>query len=154
MADAEIMPVGMGELTLISDLYNEVFRPMRDRTFFERRFKGRINPILLVAQVEKRPAGFVMGYEQKPGTFYIWLIGVLPAYRNQGIASQLMEAVSAWASDNDYHTIRFECFNQHRPMLRLGIRQKYDVVGIRYDKDTESNLVMMELLLAEYHEDT
>lgn len=151
MANADITPVGLSELSLICDLYNEVFRPVRERGYFERRLKGRLNPLLLVAQVEKRPAGFAIGYEHKPGTYYCWLIGVRQAYRRAGIATQLMEAMAAWAGDNGYHTVRFECFNHHRPMLRLAVRQGYDITGIRYDKDTESNLVIMELTLKEDH---
>lgn len=149
MANADITPVGMGELPLINDLYNEVFRPGRDLGFFERRLKGRRNPLLLVAHVERQPAGFAIGYENKPGTFYCWLIGVRSAYRRAGIASQLMEAISAWAADNDYHTVRFECFNRQRPMLRLAIRQGYDIVGIRWDSDNSTNLIIMEHNLAE-----
>lgn len=153
MANAEIYPVGMGELPLVTDLYNEVFRPGRDLAFFVRRLKGRINPLMLIAQVEKQPVGFALGYENKPSTFYNWLIGVLPDYRRGGIASQLMEAMSAWARDNGYHTVRFECYNRHRPMLHLAINQNFNAVGFRYDADAEDNLLIMELNLTEAQED-
>ena len=60
-----------------------------------------------------------------------------------------MEALSAWARDNGYHWIRFECYNHHRPMLRLAISQNYNIVGIRWDTDAESNLVIMEQNVSE-----
>ena len=144
MANADIIMLGARDLPIIVDLFNEVFRPARDVAFFERRLRGRTNPLILMAQLEGRPVGFALGYENKPRTFYCWLIGVKPDYRRAGIASQLMEAMAAWAADNDYHIVRFECFNSQRPMLHLAISQNYDIVGIRYDSDTGQNLIILE----------
>lgn len=149
MANAEITPVGLGELDLIVDLFRQVFRPGRERSFFERRFRGRYNPLLLLAQVDREPAGFAIGYELKPGAFYCWLVGVLAQHRRAGIAAQLMEAMTAWAKDNGYHIIRFECYNSQRPMLHLAIRQGYDIVGLRLDPDTGTNLIILENDLGE-----
>lgn len=149
MANAEIVVVGLGELSVIVDLYDEVFRPSRDRSFFERRIRGRVNPLILLARVEQRPVGFAIGYENKPGTFYCWLIGVVQDYRRAGIAAQLMEAMASWASENGYHTIRFECFNWQRPMLHLAISQKYDIVGLRFDQQTGTNHLILEHTLTE-----
>jgi len=149
MANTEIVPVGFDELSLVVDLFNEVFRPGREQKFFERRFQGRLNPLLLIAQISHKPAGFAAGYELKPGTFYCWLVGVRASCRRAGIASQLMEAIAAWAIDNEYHTIRFECYNRHRPMLRLAISQGFDVVGVRMDPDAGENLIVLERKLGE-----
>lgn len=149
MANVDIVQVGPGELDAIVDLYGEVFRPPRERAHFERRLKGRANTLMLLAIIEKRPVGFAIGYEIKPGTFYCWLIGVLPDYRRLGIAAQVMEALAAWADDNNYHTVRFECYNAQRPMLHLAINQNYNIVGIRYDADVGDNLIIMEHQVAE-----
>ena len=149
MANADIVLLGSGELPLIADLFNQVFRPGRDVTYFERRLKGRLNPLILLAQIEKQPAGFLLGYEIKASTYYCWLLGVLPAYRNAGIASQLMEALAAWTRENAYHVLRVECYNRSRPMLRLAIRQGFDIVGMRFDTDESANLIIMELAVSE-----
>ncbi len=149
MANAEIIVIGLSELGTVADLYNEVFRPSRDRSFFERRIRGRINPLILLARVDGRPVGFSIGYENKPGTFYCWLIGVLQDFRRAGIASQLMEAMAAWSSDNGYHTIRFECFNWQRPMLHVAIGQGYDLVGQRFDRQSHDNLLILEPTVTE-----
>ncbi|GMU23526.1 MAG: hypothetical protein AMXMBFR13_36040 [Phycisphaerae bacterium] len=149
MANAEIIVVGLSELSTIVDIYNDVFRPSKDRGSFERRIRGRTNPLLLLAQIDHRPVGFAIGYENKPGTFYCWLLGVLPDYRRSGIASQLMEAMAAWAGENGYQIIRFECYNWQRPMLHLAINQRYDIVGLRFDAPTGANLLILEHLLTE-----
>lgn len=149
MANADIVLLGPGELPLIEDMFNQVFRPGRDRSYFERRLKGRYNSLILLAQVQKRPAGFALGYEIKPSTFYCWLLGILPEYRQAGIASQLMEAMAAWAREHAYRVLRFECYNRHRPMLRLAIKQNFDVVGVRFDTEEGANLITMEQVISE-----
>src|SRR5262249_5990579 len=105
MADAMIDVVGQEDLPLIGQLYNQIFRPPRDLESFRRRYLGRHNVLQLVARVKDRPVGFFLGFELKPLTFFGWFWGVLPDYRRQGIASQLMDAVHAWARQNDYESV-------------------------------------------------
>jgi GNAT superfamily N-acetyltransferase len=144
MADAIVDIVGPEDLPLIVQLYNQIFRPSRDLESFRRRFRGRYNVLQMVARVGDRPVGFFLGFELKPTVYFAWFYGVVPEFRRQGIASQLMDAVHAWARDNDYNAIRFECHNQHRPMLHLAIALGYDIVGIRWDPDRGDNLVLFE----------
>ena len=63
-------------------------------------------------------------------------------------ATKLMGAVHEWAGDQGYESVRFECHNQHRPMLHLAIAQRYDIVGIRWDPDRGDNLVIFERSLS------
>ena len=147
MADAIIDIVGPEELPIIVRLYNQIFRPMRDAAGFRRRFLGRHNVLQMIARVGDRPVGFFLGFELKPRAFFAWFYGVLPDYRRQGIASQLMEAVHSWARLHEYESIRFECHNQHRPMLHLAIALEYDIVGIRWDPDRGANLVLFQKML-------
>jgi GNAT superfamily N-acetyltransferase len=144
MADAIIDIVGPEELPDIVRLYNQIFRPGRDLESFRRRFLGRYNVLQLVARISERPVGFFLGFELKPTVFFAWFYGVLPEFRRQGIASQLMDAVHSWARQEDYEAIRFECHNQHRPMLHLAIAKEYDIVGMRWDPDRGANLVLFE----------
>jgi GNAT superfamily N-acetyltransferase len=147
MADAVIEMVGPEELPVLVQLYNQIFRPPRDLDSFKRRYRGRYNILQLVASVKNRPVGFFLGFELKPAVFFAWFYGVIPEFRRQGIASQMMEAVHEWARQNEYESIRFECHNQHRPMLHLAIALQYDIVGIRWDPDRGDNLVIFEKVL-------
>ena len=147
MADVIVDIVGPEDLPLIAQLYNQIFRPGRDEASFRRRYLGRHNILQMVAQVEGRPVGFFLGFELKPTVFFAWFYGVLPEFRRQGIASQLMEAVHSWAKQHEYESLRFECHNQHRPMLHLAIALGYDIVGIRWDPDRGDNLVIFEKVL-------
>ena len=112
MADAIIERVGEEELPVVVELYNQIFRPPRDTESFQRRFRGRYNILQLIARIGDQPVGFFIGFELKPTVFFAWFYGVVPEYRRQGIASQLMEAVHSWAQQNEYESIRFECHNQ------------------------------------------
>lgn len=149
MANAKIDIISQGDLPLIADLYSQIFRPAHDVEFFHRRFLGRYNPLILVASVDEQAAGFFTGFELKPTVYFSWLYGVLPDYRRAGIASQMNEAVHAWAHEHGYQSIRFECHNQHRPMLHLAIAHGYDIIGIRWDHDRSNNLVIFEKMLGE-----
>ena len=144
MANADIVVVGPGELELISRLYNEVFTPREDEEFFRRRYMGRHNVCMLVGIVEKTHVGFIIGFELMPNTYFCWLCGVLPDFRRAGVATQLMQGLEAWAFEHHYHTIRFECQNQHRPMLHVAITEDYDLVGIRWDPAMAQNVVIFE----------
>jgi GNAT superfamily N-acetyltransferase len=148
MADATIDIVGPEELPMIVQLYNQIFRPPRDVDSFQRRFLGRYNTLQLVARLGERPVGFFLGFELKPTVYFGWFYGVLPEIRRQGVASQVMDAVHSWARQNGYESIRFECHNQHRPMLHLAIAQEYDIVGMRWDADRGENLVIFEKVLS------
>lgn len=144
MADAKIELIGPGDIAILVDIYSQVFSPPRDAEFFERRFASRRNVTIMLAVVEENPVGFIIGYEMMPTTYFCWLCGVVSDFRRAGIATQLMQGVEAWAADNRYALVRFECQNQHRPMLHTAITEGFDLVGIRYDTGTGANVVIFE----------
>jgi GNAT superfamily N-acetyltransferase len=143
MANVEIIRIGPAEYGLIGDLYNAIFRPPQDASFFERRLANRTS-LVLVAELQQRPVGFLCSYELRPTTFYNWLTGVVSDARRMGVASQLLQAEHAWARERGYEMCRLECYNHCRPMLTMAIRHGYDVVGIRWDAHTSGNLVIFE----------
>ncbi|HEY1376157.1 MAG TPA: GNAT family N-acetyltransferase [Gemmataceae bacterium] len=147
MADAIIDIVGQEDLPVIVDLYNQIYRPPRDVESFRRRFRGRYNALRMIARIKDQPVGFFLGFELKPTTFFAWFYGVLPDFRRQGIATQLMEAVHEWAREQEYESVRLECHNSARPMLHLAIELEYIVAGIRWDPDRGDNLVIFEKTL-------
>jgi GNAT superfamily N-acetyltransferase len=147
MADAIVEIVGQEDLPVIVELYNQIYRPARDLESFRRRFLGRYNVLNMIARIKDRPVGFFLGFELKPTTFFAWFYGVLPDYRRQGIATQLMEAVHDWARESSYESVRLECHNSARPMLHLSLALGYTIAGIRWDPDRGDNLVIFEKTL-------
>lgn len=149
MADAIIDRINPADLDLIGHLYNQIFRPERDADWIRRRLKGRNNPLIQVARMGRDAVGFYAGMELKPSVHFSWLVGVVPEMRRSGIATQLMHAAEDWARTEGYHTLRFECDNHIRPFLHFGIADGYDIVGIRWDQDRMSNLIIFEKTIGE-----
>ena len=131
MADVIIDLLAPDDVSVVVQLYNQVFRPPRDDEHFQRRYQGRYNVLQMVARMDQRPVGFLLGFELKPRVFFLWFLGVLSGARRQGVASQLLDALHSWARQNDYECVRCECFNRQRSMLHLALASEYDVVGIR-----------------------
>jgi GNAT superfamily N-acetyltransferase len=144
MTNVKIVVIGTRELTLFADLYSQIFTPPQDEPYFERRFQGRTNVSMMVAEVDDKPVGIASGYELRPATYFCWFCGVLTDVRRMGVATQLIQAQQAFAKDNGYQMVRFECQNQHRPVLHLAISEGYDLVGIRWDIQTAANFVIFE----------
>jgi GNAT superfamily N-acetyltransferase len=147
MADVIIDVLAPDDLSVVVQLYNQIFRPPRDEEHFQRRYQGRHNIVQMVARLDDRAVGFVLGFELKPRVFFTWFYGVIGPNRRQGIASQLMEALHSWAKQNDYESIRCECFNRQRGMLHLALSHDYDIVGLRWDYDHSENLVLLQKML-------
>lgn len=148
MADAIIDRLSPGDVDTLRHMYNSVFRPERDAAWFERRLKGRPNPLIQVARIGDDAVGFYVGLELKPSTHFGWLLGVVPDSRRQGIGTQLMRSAIDWARTEGYQVMRFEVPNSVRHSLHFGIEEGFDIVGLRWDSDLMTNLVIFEKSLA------
>ena len=84
----------------------------------------------LIAYSGGKPAGFKLGYGTEPELFYSWLGGVLPAYRQSGIAQRLLVAQEQWARAEGYHRLQVKTRNSFPGMLQLLIKNRYYVIGL------------------------
>jgi len=148
MADVIVDLLAPDDVSVVVSLYNQIFRPPRDEEHFLRRYQGRHNIVQMIARMEGRAVGFAVGFELKPRVFFLWFLGVLNSHRRQGVASQLLDAIHHWATENDYESIRCECFNRQRPMLHVALENEYDIVGIRWDYDHGDNLLLLQKMLS------
>lgn len=149
MADAIIDRLDPTDLSTITHLYNQMFRPEWSAEDIQRRLRGRFNVLVQVARIESDAVGFYVGMELKPTVHFAWLCGVASEMRRTGIATQLMHAAEDWARTEGYQFLRFECDNKIRPFLHFGIANQYDITGLRWDGERMSNLVVFEKALAD-----
>jgi len=149
MTKASIDRIDPTDLGTIAHVYNHIFRPGRTEEEIRRRMRGRIGILALVARVERDAVGFYLGMELKPSVHFAWMVGVVNDLRRTGVATQLMGYAEDWATAEGYRSMRFECDNRIRPMLHFGIAAAYDVVGIRWDPDRLTNLIIFEKTLTE-----
>lgn len=147
MSDIVIDLINPEDTELLAHLHNQMFRPERTPESFSRRFQGRSKILVLVARLKTNAVAYYVGFELKPSVHFAWLVGVVPEFRRQGVASRMMQTAQMWAREQGYVSLRFECNNTHRPMLHFGISNEYQIVGIRWDPDTGQNLVIFERLL-------
>ena len=148
MADVIVDQLAPDDVSTVVRLYNQIFRPPRGPEDLSRRYLGRHNVVQMVARLRDRPVGFLIGFELKPRVFFLWFVGVLSEFRRQGVGSQLLEALESWCHENDYESVRCECYNQQRAMLQYLVQAGFDIVGLRYDADDGENLVMWQKSLA------
>jgi len=149
MAQADISIITEQQLPTIIELYNQVFRPAETEDYFRRRFQGRYNVLVMLASLDNRPVGFVIGFELKPFVFYNWLTGVHPDFRRKNIARQLVESQNAWAKAHGYEYTRLEGLNRHKAMNHLALTVGYDIVGTRWDSVRSDLLIQFEKALVE-----
>ena len=148
MPQAEIIIADEALLPEAVDLYNEVFRPKQDIAFFKRRLLGHYNILMLIARVDDRPVGMLIGYEERPGLYRHWLGAVHPDFRRGGVGQQLMEAAQSWAVEHGYDAIRCEASNRQREWLQFAVKMGFDVIGIRYEGERADNMIVFEKPLA------
>ncbi|MFG0252703.1 MAG: GNAT family N-acetyltransferase [Phycisphaerales bacterium JB038] len=144
MSDIVIDLVDPADTKLLVHLYNQIFRPERTEENLVKRYRCRNDVLIMVARYENDAVGFYAGFELKVGVHFGWLCGVVNDFRRQGIGTRLMQAAEDWVRTHDYHCMRLECYNRHRPMLQFAIASGYDIVGIRWDADASANLIIFE----------
>lgn len=82
-----------------------------------------------VAEMDSKLIAFVVGYGEESGSFYIYLFGVEPNYRNQGVGQGLLRHVERWAQKSEYNGMAVQSRNKFPDMLRLLIRNEYKIVA-------------------------
>lgn len=102
----------------------------RDEVGAEMAYYMERGPFLVnLALIDNRVIGYKAGYERKPGHFYSWLGCVDPAFRGRGVAGTLMHRQHDWCSQQHYHTVRTQTYNQWRGMLILNLTHGFDIIG-------------------------
>ncbi|EIX9082254.1 GNAT family N-acetyltransferase [Klebsiella aerogenes] len=86
--------------------------------------------IALIAYSEGKPAGFKLGYAIDDKLFYSWLGGVLPAYRQSGVAQRLLIAQEECARVKGYCRLQVKTRNSFPGMLRLLIKNNYHIIDL------------------------
>lgn len=97
---------------------------------FEERCQN--SPFLaLTAFYSDQSAGYSVAYDRyKDGSFYIWMVGVTPEYRQKGIYSALAQETAKWAKDNGFNALRIKTRNNRREMLHWLIKNGFDVMAV------------------------
>ncbi len=105
-------------------------------------------PLVIVTAMDgERVTGYKIGYELDNSTFYSWLGGVDPRYRNHGIASSLMKKQHDYLRETGYKVVQTKTMNKWRGMLVLNIKNGFDVVATCTDEKGLHKIILEKRLL-------
>ena len=95
--------------------------------------------LALLSFVEGELAGFKLGYALDDTTFYSWLGGVLPDFRNLGLAKSMLLAQEAWAKSQGYEVMEVKTMNRYAAMLTMLVSNGYQVIALATNDDIKLN---------------
>lgn len=124
------MKIEIGTIHDVLNIHAQI--PEFDQKIIQEKITQRLlntEHLLLIAKVDGEAVGYKLGYALSGHEFYSWLGGVLPEYRNQGIATALRQYQEQWASQIGYQSIHVKSMNCYPNMLHLLISSGYQIVG-------------------------
>lgn len=142
MPGLTISAASLAEIIPIYQSIPEFDKPIDSEKLFQR--ISRRKKIALIAYSEEKPVGFKLGYEIDNTLFYSWLGGVLPAYRQSGVAQNLLVVQEDWARVNGYCKIQVKTRNSFPGMLRLLIKNEYHIINLEKKGLTVDYRVLLE----------
>ncbi|MFI3273941.1 GNAT family N-acetyltransferase [Vibrio sp.] len=104
------------------------------------RLSGKKN-LILVAEEAGVLLGFKIGYELDQQTFYSWFGGVSPLARNKGVAQAQLDVQEQWAQQQGYKQLKVKSRNQFPAMLRLLLRNGYQIEKLEEKEDINENRI-------------
>ncbi|MEX0600308.1 MAG: GNAT family N-acetyltransferase [Rhodothermales bacterium] len=129
-AGTRIEEVDFDAIETIREMNVAIFDEVRIINTFDRE-----DLMMLIAWVEDRPAGFKVGYRENRFAFYSAKGGVLPEYRRQGLARQLLLYMMEEARRRGYVRLTYDTFpNRDRGMTILGLNEGFRVVKADFNK--------------------
>jgi GNAT superfamily N-acetyltransferase len=117
---------------------------IEDEKYFSDRLDGTKH-IVLIAESEGKPAGFVIGYDRdRDGSFYCWLAGVNPAFRRRGIFSELMNYLVSWAKEKGYRKLKIKTRNDKRQILAYLVKNDFNFISVEQVTIVRENRIELE----------
>ena len=110
-------------------------------------FEGKNNLLIVLAKSSNKYVGFKVGFERRKKQFYSWMGGVIPQYRKQGIALELMNRQHSWLSEKKYKRVRTQTGNEFRNMITLNIKNGFDIMGTFLNRKNKIRIILEKNLL-------
>ncbi len=141
-----IRTASIEEIVALSKQIPEFTNPYGAEEYHRR--LNRAKHLILIAEIEAIPAGFKVGYERfDDNSFYSWMGGVHPEFRQEGVAKALAEYQQQWAREQGYRSIRLTTRNRHRNMLIFAIKDGFQIVDFRPRAEVAESRIDLEKIL-------
>lgn len=114
------------------------FDPLLPTNHYYQRMEGR-KQLILLAKENDITIGCKVAYDRfEDGTLYSWLGGVMPEFRNYGLAKKMTLIQEEWALENGFEAIRFKTLNRHRAMLTFSINNGFQIFNVKPKDELEN----------------
>lgn len=114
---------------------------------YEKRLKN-VPSLVQVAEYEGKIAGFKVGYAKGEQLFYSWMGGVLPEFRQFGVAKALAVEQEKWARAQGFTRIQFKTRNRLKAMLHFALGNGFDIVAVEPRESLGEYRILLEKALA------
>ena len=142
-------------LSDIADLNKDVFGGSRTIEQISQRLTSYGHPHFTIARylgqeradVTRRNGlvAYGMGHEEH-GKYYLWMLGVTPGFRSEGVGSEILNEQIGWAREEGYKTFFLKTSNKWRDMLRLVLspRFEFDITGFKANEWGTDSAIWLE----------
>lgn len=142
--DITIKEVSIADVTGIHKQIPEFFETPADRLLGYDRYKNK-KTLFLAAYIGNSPVGYLVAYDRfNDKSFYCWITGVIPAFRNQGVLTEMMNYLFKWAYTNKYSKIKLKSRNERREMNAYLVRRGFFFTSIEHRDDAKNHRVFFE----------
>jgi ribosomal protein S18 acetylase RimI-like enzyme len=144
-ANVHVESVGPNYHGLIAQLASETLEPTTEEAID--RAMASPNSLALIAFVGSTPVGFAVGHGHDigDGRFEVTQLGVLPAHRDQGVATAILRHVLTAMPGR---AVRLQTAPDNVPAIRAALHAGFDIAGMFYDTRLCAPLVVLEALAA------
>ncbi len=130
---------------ILNDLYAKTLGVL-DLKKFKIKLKLNLKLLLLLAYDGVKPVGFKLGYALSESDFYSWYGGVIPDYRQLGIASVLIEKQHEWCKKHGFIIIKTKAKSTFAEMISLNLKSGFEIVGCEKKPDTSLRIMFEKKL--------
>jgi len=147
--DIFIKEATIGDVTAIHRRIPEFFETPADKLIGSDRYKNK-KTLFLTAHISNQPVGYLVAYDRfEDKSFYCWITGVVPEYRNQGVLTAMMNYLFKWAYTNGYGKIKLKSRNERREMNSYLVKRGFFFTSIEHRDDIKDHRISLERAIEE-----
>lgn len=133
----------IAEAVQISQSISELDNP-HDEEVYKERLEGKKH-LVAIAEIDGVLAGFKVGYDKFGNdSFYTWMGGVLPAYRQMGVAKALADFQESYARAQGFDSVILKTRNRHKNMLLFALSSGFEIIDVEPMEPSEENRILLK----------
>ncbi len=129
-----------------AEIYEKCFSKPLKKEHFDAKLKAHKNFLFLNVFDKEKLVGFKFGYAQDKDLFYSWTGGVLPEYRQLGLAGELMKKQHEWCVKNEFKKIETRTRNNFTDMIRLNFSFGFKIIGTQNSHKDDIKVILEKVL--------